>query len=101
VAFVADGSILPRKSGASSLPMASPPAISFQAPQDSTTRRDITIEMSTLANYLPSGAFTTSETKVTFTGLVVPAGITLICGGGYHGKVRKYFYCYYGLMMFV
>ena len=90
VAFVADGSILPRKSGASSLPMASPPAIPFAAPMDSTTRQSLKVEMGLLAHYLPSGAFTKSQTTLTLTGLVVPAGITLICGGGYHGKVRGF-----------
>lgn len=86
VAFVADGSILPRKSGASTLPMASPPAIPFEAPKDSPTRQSLTVEMGLLAKYLPQYDDTSS---VTFTGLVVPAGITLICGGGYHGKVRS------------
>jgi len=90
VAFVADGSILPRKSGASTMPMASPPAIPFAAPVGSPTRQSLTVDMGSLRDYLPSGAWQASETgtAVTFTGLVVPAGITLICGGGYHGKVR-------------
>lgn len=92
VAFVADGAILPRKSGASTLPMASPPAIPFEAPKDSSTRQVLTINMGSLAKYVPTGSssFTTNDdgTSVSFTGLVVPAGITLICGGGYHGKVR-------------
>jgi predicted ABC-class ATPase len=91
VAFVSDGSILPRKSGASTLPMASPPAIPFEAPEDSPTRQSLTIDMGSLARYLAtdSSFLKTNKdgTSVTFTGLVVPAGITLICGGGYHGKV--------------
>jgi hypothetical protein len=90
VAFVADGAILPRKSGASTLPMASPPAIPFEAPKDSPTRQVLTINMGLLTKYIPAGSssFTTNDdgTSVSFTGLVVPAGITLICGGGYHGK---------------
>jgi hypothetical protein len=93
VAFVADGAILPRKSGASTLPMASPPAIPFEAPKDSPTRQVLTINMGLLTKYIPAGSssFTTNDdgTSVSFTGLVVPAGITLICGGGYHGKVRN------------
>lgn len=91
VAFVADGSILPRKSGASTLPMASPPAIPFEAPKDSPTRQTLEVDMGSLAQYLPPSAACTrgeSGTSVSFAGLVVPAGITLICGGGYHGKVR-------------
>lgn len=91
VAFVADGSILPRKSGASSLPMASPPAIPFEAPKGSITRQEIAVEMGLLRPFLP-GSLTAStvggsDTTVSLTGLVIPAGITLIVGGGYHGKV--------------
>jgi hypothetical protein len=91
VAFVANGSILPRKSGASSSPMASPPAIPFEAPDDSPTRQEIIVEMGLLCPFLagnltPSAA-RGSETAVSLSGLVVPAGITLIVGGGYHGKV--------------
>ena len=95
VAFVADGSILPRKSGASSLPMASPPAIPFEAPKDSTTRQQIIVEMGLLRPFLPGSIAAStgggSETTVSLTGLVIPAAITLIVGGGYHGKVRTNF----------
>jgi hypothetical protein len=83
VAFVADNSILPRKSGTSEAPMASPPAVPFAAPQDSTMTQELTVEMGSLAKYLPSPPVSTS---VSMRGLLVPAGITLICGGGYHGK---------------
>ncbi|AKK11992.1 ABC-ATPase domain-containing protein [Corynebacterium uterequi] len=65
VAFVADGSILPRRSGDSDLPLAG--AVAFRAP--SSLR--VAIE-------LPSGA--------TVTGLGIPEGITVIAGGGFHGK---------------
>lgn len=84
VAFVADGSILPRKSGTSDAPMASPPAVPFQAPADSHMSQDVTIDMGTLSKYLPQCS--NGSTSITLRGLVVPAGITLICGGGYHGK---------------
>lgn len=65
VAFVADGAILPRESGISSRPMKG--AVAFQSPENM---------------------------KVTFslpnhgelTGMGIAAGITLIVGGGYHGK---------------
>lgn len=64
-AFVADGSILPRESGASEKPMKG--AIPFQSPES----LKVTIE-------LPG--------KRTVTGMGIPRGITLFVGGGYHGK---------------
>lgn len=65
VAFVANGSILPRSSGVSSYPMKE--AVPFQSPQS--------MEM-TLA--LPHYG----ELK----GMGIRKGVTLIVGGGYHGK---------------
>ena len=65
VAFAADGSILPRESGVSSLPMKN--SIPFVSPE--SLRVSLT---------LPH--------KGTVTGMGIPRGITLIVGGGYHGK---------------
>ncbi|MDD3337401.1 MAG: ABC-ATPase domain-containing protein [Lachnospiraceae bacterium] len=65
VAFVADGSILPRESGISNRPMKD--AFPFVSPASLA----LTLE-------LPHG-------KV-LTGMGIPKGITLIVGGGYHGK---------------
>lgn len=65
VAFVADQAVLPRESGVSSRPMKD--ATPFLSP-DSLR---VTME-------LPH--------KGTITGMGIPAGITLIVGGGYHGK---------------
>lgn len=64
-AFVANGSILPRESGVSQKPMKG--AVTFQAPPS----MEISME-------LPYGG--------TMTGMGIPQGITLIVGGGYHGK---------------
>ena len=64
-AFVADGSILPRASGVSSLPMND--AVPFQSPKELA----VTLE-------LPH--------RGKLTGMGIPKGITLIVGGGYHGK---------------
>lgn len=64
-AFVADGSILPRSSGVSSLPMRG--AVPFQSP------RELSVSLE-----LPH--------RGTITGMGIPKGITLIVGGGYHGK---------------
>ncbi len=65
VAFVADHSVLPRESGISSKPMKQ--SVKFVSPE--TLR--VTLE-------LPHHG------KV--TGMGIPKGITLIVGGGYHGK---------------
>lgn len=65
VAFVANGAILPRKSGVSDLPMKD--SVPFVAPA-SMERKLI----------LPH--------KGEIKGMAVPQGITLIVGGGYHGK---------------
>lgn len=65
VAFVANGAILPRKSGVSPLPMKN--AIPFQSPKE----LEVSME-------LPYGG--------TITGMGIGEGITLIVGGGYHGK---------------
>jgi hypothetical protein len=90
VAFVADKSILPRKNGASAAPMASPPAVAFLAPPDSPMNRTMTIELGKLRRYmtgLPAPLVNGhAETTATLSGLLIPRGITLIVGGGYHGK---------------
>ena len=64
-AFVADGSVLPRKSGVSDLPMKE--AVPFCSPES------LKIEMK-----LPH--------KGTVQGMGIKKGVTLIVGGGYHGK---------------
>lgn len=65
VAFVADGSILPRESGISSRPMKV--SIPFTSPESLRVTMD-----------LPH--------KGKISGMGIPQGITLIVGGGYHGK---------------
>ncbi|MSR92928.1 ABC-ATPase domain-containing protein [Clostridiaceae bacterium 68-1-5] len=65
VAFIANGSILPRESGISSRPMKD--GIPFHTPD----AMKVTIE-------LPH--------KGVVEGMGIPEGITLIVGGGYHGK---------------
>ncbi len=65
VAFVADGAVLPRESGVSDRPMAK--AIPFSSP-DSLA---VTLQ-------LPH--------RGALRGMGIPKGITLIAGGGYHGK---------------
>ena len=65
VSFVADGSILPRESGISSRPMKG--SVPFQSPHS------LRMELN-----LPHGG--------RITGMGLCRGITLIVGGGYHGK---------------
>ncbi|KAI8472241.1 MAG: hypothetical protein J3K34DRAFT_213442 [Monoraphidium minutum] len=67
VAFVGDGSILPRLSGASDLPMTDASAVPFAAPESLAV---------TLA----------APHRGPVRGLGVRAGVTLIVGGGFHGK---------------
>ncbi|MDQ0255191.1 putative ABC-class ATPase [Evansella vedderi] len=67
IAFVANGSILPRKSGVSQLPLQGNNVIPFQSPSS----YEISISLS-------SG-------KV-IQGMGIPKGISIIVGGGYHGK---------------
>ncbi len=66
IAFVGDGAILPRRSGDSDLPMTRG-AVPFESPAS------MRVEFA-----LPSGR--------TVTGMGVPEGVTVIVGGGYHGK---------------
>ncbi len=66
VAFVADGAVLPRRSGIDDRPLAQG-AVAFRAP-DSLARE---VE-------LPHGG--------RLRGLGIPHGVTLIVGGGFHGK---------------
>lgn len=93
VAFVADGAILPRKSGASAAPMSSPPAVPFRAPANSPMSQSVRVDMGPLYPYLvglgprrPADENGSTTTVVVLNGLLVPRGVSLIVGGGYHGK---------------
>lgn len=65
VAFIANGSILPRENGVSTKPLKN--ALPFESP------KSLEIELQ-----LPN--------KGTLKGMAIKKGITLIVGGGYHGK---------------
>ncbi|WP_172797079.1 ABC-ATPase domain-containing protein [Devriesea agamarum] len=67
IAFVGDGAILPRRSGNSDLPLARDAAVEWHSPD--TLRVDF---------QLPSGR--------SISGMGIPEGVTVIVGGGYHGK---------------
>lgn len=66
VAFVANGAILPRKSGISDMPMKE--AVPFQSPADN----EVSISV--------------PHREEPLKGMAIKQGITLIVGGGYHGK---------------
>ncbi len=66
VAFIANGSVLPRESGISDKPL-SKNAILFKSPESLETEFE-----------LPNAGLV--------KGMGIPEGITLIVGGGYHGK---------------
>lgn len=66
-AFVADGAILPRRSGVDDRPLHNDQCIPFRTPP--SLRQHVQLPH--------AGAI---------TGMGIPAGVTLIVGGGYHGK---------------
>ncbi|MCT2535814.1 ABC-ATPase domain-containing protein [Aquibacillus koreensis] len=66
VAFVADGAILPRQSGVSNKPLNH--AVPFVSPKENTVEFNIPHQSEPL------------------TGMAIKKGVTLIVGGGYHGK---------------
>lgn len=67
IAFIPDGAILPRRSGVDDRPLAASQAVAFEAPD----RLRVTLE---------------APNRGQVVGMGVPRGITLIVGGGYHGK---------------
>ncbi|MEM7343106.1 MAG: ABC-ATPase domain-containing protein [Chloroflexota bacterium] len=67
IAFIANGAILPRRSGIDDRPLQSNGVVPFQSPE--SLQVEVTL--------LHAGIV---------TGLGIPQGVTLIVGGGYHGK---------------
>lgn len=67
VAFVADGAILPRESGISDRPLKGGNVVPFESPDSLRIKFQ-----------LPN--------RGEITGMGIPEGVTLIVGGGYHGK---------------
>lgn len=67
VAFVPDGAVLPRESGISDLPLGSHRAVPFRAPDALA----VTLQ---------------TPHRGPVRGMGIPAGVTLIVGGGFHGK---------------
>ncbi|HEY9837282.1 MAG TPA: ABC-ATPase domain-containing protein, partial [Vampirovibrionales bacterium] len=67
IAFIANGAILPRRSGVDDRPLNSTEAIPFVSPESLQVEFDC-------------------PNRGNITGMGIPTGITLIVGGGYHGK---------------
>ena len=67
VAFVADGAVLPQESGTSDRPLSGPRVVPFRSPPE------LRVELPT-------------PNRGPVAGMGIPAGVTLIVGGGYHGK---------------
>ncbi len=67
VSFIRNGSILPRISGISDSPLPNSKAVAFKSPP----RLEITLEAPNAGK---------------ITGMGIPPGVTLIIGGGFHGK---------------
>lgn len=67
LAFIADGSVLPRASGVSDLPLASPKVVKFVSPPE------LRVQL-----HVPNRGIV--------SGMGIPEGVNLIVGGGYHGK---------------
>ena len=75
VAFLADGSVLPRVSGASDLPLESDSVTGFQTPESLR----VTFELRNPIQF-------DDRERQSISGMGIPKGLTLIVGGGYHGK---------------
>ncbi len=67
IAFVANGSILPRRSGIDDRPMEGEDVVPFRSPPD----LEVTLN---------------TPNRGEVSGMGIPQGVTLIVGGGYHGK---------------
>ncbi len=74
VAFVGDGAILPRESGASDRPLAKE-AVPFRSPESLRVTLPLAHPVDT-----PEGR------RDTIPGMGIRRGVTLVVGGGYHGK---------------
>jgi predicted ABC-class ATPase len=73
VAFVGDGAILPRESGASEAPMPAEAALAFHSPEAYRVEFEVP--------HRDAGA-----PGRTWRGMGIPRGVVLLVGGGYHGK---------------
>lgn len=75
ISFIGDGSHLPRESGASDRPLVGESTVAFEAPESLRVKIDLLhpIEID-------------GSVRRSIEGLGIRKGVTLIVGGGYHGK---------------
>ncbi|MFW5994730.1 MAG: ABC-ATPase domain-containing protein [Spirochaetia bacterium] len=78
VAFIAEGSMLPRESGVSDRPLSRKKGVVFTSPE----ALRVSFELPHPLGRFAGGG----EGSTTITGMGIPHGVTLIVGGGYHGK---------------
>ena len=81
VAFVRNGCLLPRESGASDRPMRGDSAVRFQSPSSLETELALPARSSDTTDARAAGGVAR-----TARGMGIRRGVTLIVGGGYHGK---------------
>ncbi|MFP8873608.1 MAG: ABC-ATPase domain-containing protein, partial [Myxococcota bacterium] len=75
IAFLGDGSILPRESGASDLPLRDGSAVAFHSPPEFAVEIEV-----------PNPVDPEDRSTRRISGMGIPEGVTLVVGGGYHGK---------------
>jgi len=75
VAFVGNGAVLPRESGASDRPLCGESVVPFRSPGE----LEVCIEV-------PNPVAGAGSAESALTGMGIPQGVTLIVVGGYHGK---------------
>jgi predicted ABC-class ATPase len=75
IAFVVDDAVLPRQSGVSDKPMQSDDLVPFTAPESLRVSFE-----------LPNPVDGPGGDRYTIEGMGVPQGVTVVVGGGYHGK---------------
>jgi len=79
VAFVANGALLPRRAGDSDLPMRASECVAFEAPPSLEVELEL---LHPMGGEIRDG----DDAPATIRGMGIPRGVTLIVGGGYHGK---------------
>jgi len=75
VAFIGDQAVLPRESGVSDKPMRSNELVPFQSPESLRVSFE-----------LPNPIDGPTGSTYTIEGMGLPRGVTVVVGGGYHGK---------------
>lgn len=88
IAFVGNGSVLPRASGVSALPMTGPGVVRFKTPPslEVCDKNICMLFRFVLLTFCQVTIETPNQGAV--TGMGIPKGITVLSGGGFHGKSK-------------